>query len=85
MVNSCDVKTTSFQNMACSFSHLDDGVADAPGLFAEHRVFEGLVHNYVGNLLQIYTAGVCRRSVTLSVLPQNKHTVASFCMFKIVQ
>lgn len=41
-------------------SHLDDGVADAPCLLAEHTVFEGLVHYNIGHFLQVHIAGVCR-------------------------
>lgn len=41
-------------------SHLDDGVADAPSLLAEHRVFERLVHYNIGHFLQVHITGVCR-------------------------
>lgn len=41
-------------------SHLDDGVADAPGFLAEHTVFEGLVHYNVGHFFQVHVTGVCR-------------------------
>lgn len=41
-------------------SHLDDGVADAPCLLAEHTVFEGLVHYNIGHFFQVHVAGICR-------------------------
>lgn len=49
----------AFRCLGPGSSHLDDGVADASCLPAEHAVFEGLVHYNIGHFLQVHVAGVC--------------------------
>lgn len=53
-------RLTVFHCQDTRISYLDDGVADAPCLLAEHTVFEGLVHYNIGHFIQVHAAGVCR-------------------------
>ena len=61
----CSVKHSVPYQQYGANTDLNNGVADAARFLAEHLVLQGLVHDDVGHLLQVHSAGFWKETFPL--------------------